>query len=266
MKTRLLFALSLLVMLMLACSLSATPGPDGGASPTAQATTEVTSTPTPTPPPDPVPVSFNDGLASLNSYQMTVTFKSVGPDPEKSSTTTIETGRSSDPDASVTHYTSTAVDPGAEPDVSDTTTYRIGNDQCTGSDADGWDWTSNTPAEMEMQGLVTSMIGMTPIIDDPVFVATETVNDIPSNHFSFKVSGLGASSGSVVNINQGDYWLAVDGQYIVKYLLTLEMSEAANSEVMHQEISIEMHEINQPVSIAFPQGCLDVAPPPTTTP
>ena len=70
-----------------------------------------------------------------------------------------------------------------------------------------------------MNGLVTSMIGLTPLIDNPVFVAAETVNGIPANHFTFKVSGLGATSGAVVNLNQGDYWLAVDGNYIVKYTL-----------------------------------------------
>jgi hypothetical protein len=259
MKTRIFLALSLLIMLMMACSLSA--------GPTQQATSEAAGTPTPTPPPDPVPISFNDGLTSLNSYQMAITFKSAGPDPTQSSTTDIESQRSSDTDASITHLTSTIVSTGGEePEISDSTTYRIGNDQCTGSDSDGWEWTSMTPAETEMQGLVTSMIGMTPIIDNPVFVAAETVNGVPTNHFNFKVSGLGASSGSVVNINQGDYWLAVDGQYIVKYLLVVEMSEAANFKVLHQEISIEMNDINQPVNIAFPQGCLELAPPPTTTP
>jgi len=259
MKTRIFSALSLLVMLMMACSLSA------GQTP--QATAEVAGPPTPTPPPDPVPVSFNDGLASLNSYRLTIMFKSSGPGPAQSSTTIIESQRSSDTDASATHITATVVSPdGGDPETSDTTMYDIGNDQCSGSDVDGWEWTSTTPAEAEMQGLVNSMLGMTPVIDDPVFAATATVNGVPTNHFSFQVSGLGTSSGSIVNINQGDYWLAVDGQYIVKYLLILEMSEAANSNVLHQEITIEMNDINQPVSIAFPQGCLDMAPPPTTTP
>jgi len=110
-----------------------------------------------------------------------------------------------------------------------------------------------------MQGLVTGMLGLTPLIDDPVFVAEETIHGIPSNHFSFQVSGLGASSGAVVNLNQGDYWLAIDGQYIVKYVLVVEMSMAAESEVMREEITIEMNQVNQPVSIAFPQACLDAS-------
>jgi hypothetical protein len=109
------------------------------------------------------------------------------------------------------------------------------------------------------------MLGMTPVIDDPSFVAAETMNGVPTNHFSFQVDGLGSSSGSIVNINQGDYWLAVDGQYIVKYLLIIDMS-ADPETVFHEEVSIELNDINQPVSITFPQGCLDIAPPSTATP
>jgi hypothetical protein len=267
MKTRIFFALCLAVIPMMGCSLSGNPRPDTGVNPTEPAATEALDTPTPTPPPDPVPVTFNDGLASLDSYRLNVIVKSVGPDPAQSNTTDVQSQRSSDNDASVTRYTSTVISPDGEgPEISDTTSYRIGNDQCSGSDDGGWEWTSMSPAQAEMQGLVTSMLGMTPIIDDPVFVAAETVNGAPTNHFAFQVSGLGSSSGAVVNMNQGDYWLAVDGQYIVKYLLIVEMSEAANSEVLSQEISIDLNDINQPVSIAFPQGCLDVAPPPTATP
>ena len=109
-----------------------------------------------------------------------------------------------------------------------------------------------------MQRLVTSMIGMTPVIDNPAFVAAETVNGIPTNHFSFQVSGLGAASGAVVNTNQGDYWLATDGQYIVKYILVIETS-TSEAEVYHEEFSIVMDQVNQPVTISFPQGCLDAS-------
>ena len=114
---------------------------------------------------------------------------------------------------------------------------------------------SSSPAEAEMQGLVANMVELTPLIDQPVFIAAETINGLPSNHFTFQVPGLGASSGAVVNINRGDYWLAVDGRYIVKYTLVIETSQAADAEVLHEEVSIEMNQINQAVSIAFPQGC-----------
>ena len=251
MKSRTIIVVSLLVMLMMACSLTTnTGGTPSNQGPVADDKTS----------PDPVPVSFNEGLASLNSYAMTVLFSSVGPDPTQSSTTSIQRQRSNDTNASSTSINMIVISAGGgDPAITDTTTYQIGNDQCSGSDTDGWSWTSSTPAEAEMQGLIAGMVGLTPLFDKPVFVAAETVIGIPTNHFTFQVSGLGASSGAVVNINQGDYWLAVDGQYIVKYTLIVEISMAADTEVLHQEISIDMNQINQPVSIAFPQGCLDAS-------
>jgi hypothetical protein len=264
MRSRTIVVVSLLVMLMLACGLSTNtggnptnPGPVGVAS--------ITPPPGPAalptnPPPNPVPVSLNDGLASLNSYDMTVKINSVGPDPSQSSTTSFQRQRSNDTNASSTSINMHSVSAdGGEPSNTVTTIYQIGNDQCTGSDADGWSWTSTKPTEAEMQGLIAGMFGLTPLIDNPVFVAAETVDGIPTNHFSFQVSGLGATSGAVVNINQGDYWLAVDGQYFVKYTLIVETSLSADAEVLHEEFSIEMNQINQPVNIAFPQGCLDAS-------
>jgi hypothetical protein len=265
MKPKTFVFVALLLMLMLACSLTKNTG--GNPTNPGQAVTVAPGVPgvpganeTATPAPDPVPVSINEGLASLNSYAMTVMIKSVGPDPAQSSTTTIQRQRSNDTNASYTSTNVTVVKPdGGDPSVTDTSIYQVGNDQCSGNDTDSWSWSSSTPAEAEMNGLVTSMIGLSPLIDNPSFVAVETVNGIPSNHFTFKVSGLGATSGAVVNLNQGDYWLAVDGNYIVKYTLVVETSQAADAKVLHEEISIEMNQVNQPVNIAFPQGCLDAS-------
>ncbi len=199
-------------------------------------------------------------MNSLNSYDMTVKFDASGPDPRQSSRTTIQRQRSNDSNASLTSINVIATDPDEdEPGNTSTSIYQIGNDQCSGSDSGEWDWTTTTPAEAEMQGLFTSMIGLTPLIENPIFVAAETVNGIAVNHFTFQVSGLGATSGAVVNINQGDYWLAIDGQYIVKYVLIVETSMAADSQIIHEEISIELTQVNQPVNIAFPQGCLDAS-------
>ena len=246
MKSRLIVVVSLLVMLMMACSLTG----NAAGNPADKGLQGH----------DPVPVSLNDGLASLNSYQMTVVFSFVGPDPTQSSKTTIQRQRSTEPNASLTSINTAVIGKGGgDPSISDSSIYQIGNDQCSGSKKNGWSWISSTPAEAEMEGLIASMIGLTPLIDHPSFVASEAVNGIPANHFRFQVSGLGASSGAVVNINQGDYWLAVDGQYIVKYTLIVETSMAADTEVLHEEISIEVNQINQTVSIAFPQGCLDAS-------
>jgi hypothetical protein len=260
MKIRIALFLSILLMVMLACNLAGgtgnTPQTQGN-TPQGNANQPTGNKPIGTPQAD--PVSINDGLNSLNSYQMTVIIKSIGPDPVQSSTTTIETQHSKDSSASYTHFTMAVVDAaGNKSDNSDSNIYRIGNDQCSGSDKD-WSWTSMPPNEAEMLDIITSMLGITPLIDTPTFVSQETINGIPSNHFTFKVSGLGVSSGAQLTANQGDYWLAVDGRYIVKYSLVLETSLDPQKNVLHEEISIELTQINQPISISFPQGCLDAS-------
>jgi hypothetical protein len=262
MKKKMALILSLLVMLALACNLSSIPTSQApGNTPQGNGSQ---SQPGGTPPAN--PVGLNEGLASLNSYQMNINYKSTGPDPSESSTMLVEMQRSTDQDARYTHYTESSVKAGGgKPSTTESSIYQIGNDQCNGSGAD-WTWTTQLPNQTEMNGLVQNMISLTPLIDNPTFVAQETVNGIASNHFTFKVSGVGGKSGAAVNADQGDYWLAVDGRYIVKYSLVLETSMGPSVDVIHQEISIEMTQVNQPVNIAFPQPCLDaskVTPTPT---
>jgi hypothetical protein len=259
MKKQFLSFISILVLLMLACNLTSI----GSTKPTPVETPQTGENqpsgnlePAGTPPAD--PVSMNDGLGSLNSYKMNIVFKTIGPDPSQSSTISVETSDSKDLDASLTHYITTSVEAGGvEPSTDETYMYSIGNDRCSGSGED-WTWNSYTPAQTEMLDLFKSMIGLTPLIDNPVFVGEETINAIPSNHFMFKAPGLGVSSGTNVTINQGDYWLAVDGQYLVKYILVIEESTDPQN-VLHAEISIDLTQINQPINITFPQGCLDAS-------
>jgi hypothetical protein len=253
MNKRMVIFLSLLVMVMLACNLSS--------SPTAQAPGNTPqgngNQPVGTPPANPVNIS--EGLASLNSYRITITIISRGPTPEDSSTTVIETQRSQEQDSRYTHITQTTVKKGAEnPNVSEYELYRIGNDQCSNSSGE-WSWTSMAPNQAEMMDIMMKMLDFTPVIDNPTFVGVETVNGIQANHFSFKATGLGVESGAEVTANQGDYWLAVDGQYFVKYSLVMETVMDPQTDVLHMETLLDMNNINQPVNIAFPQACLDAS-------
>lgn len=267
MNKRMVVILSLLVALLLACGLAsktASPTGSGTGNTPQQQPGGIFSSPTATA--NPNPVSINDGLGSLNSYVLTVQLNSTGPDPDQTSTTALEVKRSRDSAASVTHLNSSSIpNGGGKPTTTETYIYKISHDECSGSGTD-WTWTTYTPTQDEMLGVIKGMLGLTPLIDNPGFVAQETVNDILTNHFAFKVKGLGETSGAVVNINQGDYWLAVDGQYIVKYTLVLETSDPNSKEVFHEEASINLTQINQPVSIAFPAECLKISPTPTPTP
>jgi hypothetical protein len=252
MKKRTVIFITVLVMVTLACSMIKI---DYGTQPGTQQAPGGETQGDNTHPSQ--PVSIAKGLASLNSYRATISFTTKGPDPLTSSTIVFETQRSQEQDARYTKMTSTNVKKGvAEPSSGASESYRIGNDQCTNS-SDTWSWTSMPPNEAEMMDLVMNVLDVTPMIDNPTFVAAEMVNNIPTNHFSFKVTGLGVKSGANVTTNQGDYWLAVDGQYIVKYSLVAETVMDPQTNIIHMETLIDVKDINQPVNIAFPQACLD---------
>ena len=260
MKKSLLFCLSILVVMTLACNLSgnSTPASQGAGATPQGGGNQPPSIFLAKGTPESKPVNLNEGLASLNSYQMVIKISGAGPDPADTTSLMLESQHSQDNDAYLTKISNNSTKKG-ESSSSDSTSeiYQIGNDQCSvnGTDAS---WSSMKPNEAEMVSKLMGMMGMTPLIEKPTFVAEETVNGIPSNHFTFQASGLGVKSGATVNINQGDYWLAKDGQYVVKYLLIMETATDPQT-VLHEEVSIEMTQVNQPVSIAFPQNCLDAS-------
>lgn len=277
MNKRIAVLLAVLMMVTMACSLTDTMNPahtppDNSNAPEGQAPNNPTNPtkkapvnparPTPTLKPtietdNPQPVSISEGLASLNSYVMTYSIMTKGPDPAISSTYLIETQRSQKQSARYTHITSSQTKKGSDsPTQGDSEIYRIGNDQCSRS-SDKWSWNSMPANQAEMMDVMMNLMEFTPVVDKATFVAKETVNGIPSKHFTFKITGLGVKSGAEVTANKGDYWLAVDGQYIVRYSLVLETVVDPETNVMHMETLIDLKNINQPVSIAFPQACLD---------
>ena len=184
---------------------------------------------------------------------------SSGPGKNQSTSITNTTDYSNAQDARYIQINSTSTSSNSIGDTTPTDItlqiYRIDNAMCSSTEKNVWDWT-NWTGETEMLELTQNIISITPILDHPTFVGAETVNGIPTNHFTFKVSGLGVKSGYEVTANQGDYWVAVDGQYIVKYTLVMETHDGTNTKVLHTQISIDVTQINQPVNIAFPPGCL----------
>ena len=100
------------------------------------------------------------------------------------------------------------------------------------------------------------MVDILPMTNDPVFVGEEMVNGVMTNHFTFNVTGLGAESGAEVVASNGEYWLAQDGQYVVKYSVIMETRNGPagdpNTQTMHSEFYIEVTDINQPIVITMP--------------
>jgi hypothetical protein len=208
-------------------------------------------------------VGLRTGLASLNSYQTTLRTVITGPEPADLNDVTMTTQVDSQKKASRTRMETREVsadNPKGSTDVNET--LAIGNQQCeiTGQGASQkGKLTEQKPIESDLRGTLTGLLDFTLTAENPVFVAEETVNGIPSNHFTFKVTQLGKDSGAVVRNNKGDYWLARDGQYLVKYTLALEASTAAEGSAKAQlfkaDVSYELSNVNAPVAIAFPAVC-----------
>lgn len=209
--------------------------------------------------PDPKPVGIQDGLGSLDSYKTQLSVKMTD---EKGSKYRInETAERSVVDKNAHSKTVIVTfDPEEDTEENKETmeTYTVNLVTCTKSD-DEWEYTEMTEQEKEMRDIFTSMIDFIPLIDDPKFVAEEDINGVKTNHFSFMVKGIGDSSGSIATINQGDYWLAQDGNYIVRYLLLLEIRSAAegtpDAQVYNMDVSFDISDINIPVSVSLPPDC-----------
>ena len=209
---------------------------------------------------DPNPVSFQEGLGSLDSYKFDIHILS-------SDSTGAITGIDEFMESSVIDennhsiMTSTSRSPeDSEESVSTSETYNLGTVTCTFSD-DEWSYEKKSLQDKEMIDIFSQMIDYVPVIKNPEFVSEEEINGVKTNHFTFKIAGIGEKSGSVATINDGNYWLAKDGQYIVRYTLNLQVqsvpegsSEAKTSTL---EISYELYDVNVPILLTQPAECVE---------
>jgi len=223
--------------------------PDCPVCPECQALPEPTATPYPS-----TPVGLHEGLASLDSYIFTIRMFSTGPTSSDFNETINETHYTSNLDATYTRISSTTSD-AENPDKQTTIqeSYRIGSDSCNVSE-ENYTFNTQEPAAKEMTKLFSNLLDIYPVVNDPVLLGEETINGILCNHFSFNIPNLGVESGLEATLNEGNYWIAKDGDYLVKYNLVTELRSNPDDAV-HAEISAELTNLNQNIEIVFPQGC-----------
>jgi hypothetical protein len=212
--------------------------------------------------PDPRPVGFFEGLASLNSYRLKMRTLSTGPTAQDYMEIVTTTSYNQNGDQSYTKVESTrssAEEPTKKTSVNEE--YRLGQKYCQRSPSDGETNSSvsnTTSMQQTMTDVLFGLFDMTIVTKDAKFAGAETVNGIPSNHFTFTVSGLG-TSGAEVTKSQGEYWVAQDGQYLLKYQVTMEIrsgpSGDANAQVSHIEIQTEVSDINTAITVQMPPDC-----------
>jgi hypothetical protein len=106
---------------------------------------------------------------------------------------------------------------------------------------------------------MSQVIVFNPLIENPVFVSESVVNGVPVRNYTFELRSLDAAAEVEATRAGGTYAVAVDGDYLVRYRLDLELrtgpegDPAAESSVFVVEVSLE--QINQPIEITFPPGC-----------
>jgi len=213
------------------------------------------------------PIGLREGLASFNSFRMAMNMINNGPTSLDKNESRIEI--IADVENEVMHnHTETLSSSSEYPEdsVSIEDQYQIGLSSCTiSSDGDYSDVTVEelTPLQRDMAESTSYLFDLIITAENPTLVGQETVNGIPSNHYTFKVTGLGDYSGAEVKQADGEYWVALDGQYLVKYALVLEASTGPEgdpaTEIMHGEYSFELKETNQPVNIVMPPECTSAA-------
>lgn len=271
---RIVWFLIILGAMMLACSLPGlqSPTPDNtGPSAPGSTTPDMMNTPAPEKPVFPFlstpttmpsnPIGIRQGLAGLNSYQMEIRFANLGPTSQDRSEITFMVETASDGES--WHITNSILSSSAEePEVntSQSNQYKVGDIMCEVSEEDfEVEKTDMDPQVTEILDVWTGLLDLVPIVNDPVFIGSEVMNGVETNHFTFNVSGLGVDSGAEVVASDGEYWLAVDGQYVVKYVVHLETRDGpagdANTETLRSDFSIEVRDINQPIIITLPAKC-----------
>ena len=80
----------------------------------------------------------------------------------------------------------------------------------------------------------------------------QDVNGIRCRHYTFDQTGL---TWGGFGKAEGEVWVAVDGEYVVKYLLQAEGKDPTSGKEGHLEWVYEIRDVNQPISIEPPAGC-----------
>lgn len=101
--------------------------------------------------------------------------------------------------------------------------------------------------QMEPAGFLSAVIGAEE-------AGAETVNDVAANHYTFDERAFGQLD---IAQSTGEMWVASDGGYIVKYLLTTKGNADYFGEGIEGTLTLnyELTDVNQPVAFALPDDC-----------
>jgi len=236
------------------------------------------ATPTPPPPPPPSggeeeagPLDLSSlllsaeeerqGLAQFDSYRtkLRMTFSGLNLGEVQEGTVDIETAYVKEPPAA--HVKMIILDAQGEEKMN----IEIINTQGTqwvnlGGGEQGW---ISAPAEEEptamLEGMGFDATEVLPEVKSTRFVGEETVNGVRTKHYTFdekSLAGVGETMGEVSV--KGDVWIAVEGNFAVKFQFVAQgkgiFEEGKGEQEGQIDFYYELYDINAPITIEPPAG------------
>ena len=80
----------------------------------------------------------------------------------------------------------------------------------------------------------------------------ETINGIRCRHYVFDETAI---TWTALAHAEGEAWIAVDGDYVVKYTMVADGKDPASQQEGHMEWEYELRDVNVPITIEPPAGC-----------
>lgn len=80
----------------------------------------------------------------------------------------------------------------------------------------------------------------------------ETVNGVLCRHYVFDETAI---TWTALAHAEGEAWIAVDGDYVVKYTMVADGKDPASQQEGHIEWEYELRDVNAPITIEPPAGC-----------
>lgn len=199
------------------------------------------------------------GLASLDSYQWSLTASTVGPAALDRSDMVGSGAVDTAADASHQQMTTTdtsADDP--EPSTGVTESWTTSETTCN-FDGEEYSVEARNPFESDLGSVLSGVFDIVVPAGNAQLVGTEQVAGVDAKHYTFTIEGLGAGSGAQVDANSGEVWVATDGGYLVKYVVNAAMRSGPAADATAEQYSIaltlELTSVNQPVDVTPPAGC-----------
>ena len=190
------------------------------------------------------------GLAALPSYTATLTLSFEGTRAGQPSTWSTTYTMLAMTTPAARQLTIQKSGDGADPaqvfmaEVNGAAYEKDAQDTCT---ADAIATDATLAQRFEPAGLLAGVVGADA-------AGSEAINGVPSDHYTFDEHALGQAGRATA---KGEMWVASDGGYIVKYLVTTKGDAKYFGEGVEGTLSsdYELTDIAQPVTITLPEDC-----------